>query len=1143
MFKYILPFFVIVFILFLAAGTVKAQTAPSFVTVVNPVRGGEFWDKKDEQPETAVLGELEILKKYNVPATWLIRYDGLKNQNLIFLLKSAPPNHEIGLFLETTPALTEVAKVSYHQSPSWHSAGSVFLSGYSQSDRIKLINTSFSKFKDVFGYFPRSVGAWWIDSYSLDYMQKKYGIVASLEVADQYSTDNYQIWGQYFGIPYYPERGNNLQPAQKNEEKIPVVVMQWAARDPINGYGKAVEESTYSVQANDYLDYHSLNIAYFSKLVDIYTKQPLNQFNQLTVGLENSYSWKKYGSEYQNQVEILVKKKEKGQFDFTTMSRFNDWYKNHFPDLSPRQIIAAADPLGTDASAVWFMSPYYRAGWFYNQEGVAIRDVHQYIEGKKELCFDSPCDEINFATSATRALDDVSFSQRYLLDQGKINSFNINLSDDKLSLNYTNEANLKRNLEFLPRDISVDGKIHSIDGFILDAQTKSLSDVRSKITHNPGRVNSFRDSNFDLLLAIIKFITFLILAVFIPGFVFVTKTERALDKVFLSTVLGLVNLTLVSYLSGFVHFYLLSIVYLVVFNLIFFCKKMYQKITLKVQFRSNILFIILIFSGVIFQTLPTFKSGWVYDFGMGFWGPNGHDGVWHLSLINQLIKGLPIENPIYSGTILKNYHYLYDLLIAITNIITKVNLTNLIFRFYPILFSTLLGIGSYCLAIKLFRSRLATFLAIYLVYFAGSFGWIVEYIREKHFGGESTFWANQSISLNLNPPYAISLILIIAIFLILLGKKNNWLNGLGLILIIGSLIGFKSYGAVLSFGALGTVTIQQVLKGNFFYFRIFITSLLLSLGIFLPNFNYIDQVFIFSPFWLIHSMIDFPDRVGWLKLSQARVAYLNKGSWFKFLIVEAAGLVIFIGGNLGIRIAGLFNLVKSFKKIANPFYLYLTTFSLLSVITPLLFTQKGNGWNIIQFFYYFLFISSIFAGATLALIYKKFPKILGIIIVIGFLIIAPVNSVVTARSYIENPSPHTFIGFSELEALNFLAKEPPGVVLTYPYDKLVKNRITDPRPLFAYDTTAYVSALSQHPTFAEDEIQNDLLGNNYQKRAILEKSFFGGVPLDVKINFLANNNINYIYLLKYFNISLDGNNLHLIKILENSEVTIYKINK
>jgi hypothetical protein len=54
------------------------------------------------------------------------------------------------------------------------------------------------------------------------------------------------------------------------------------------------------------------------------------------------------------------------------------------------------------------------------------------------------------------------------------------------------------------------------------------------------------------------------------------------------------------------------------------------------------------------------KSGVYYGYGIGFWGPNGHDGVWHISLINSLSKG-SLEMPIFAGEQIKNYHIGFEL--------------------------------------------------------------------------------------------------------------------------------------------------------------------------------------------------------------------------------------------------------------------------------------------------------------------------------------------------------------------------------------------------------------------------------------------------------------------------------------------------
>ncbi|MDP3758108.1 MAG: hypothetical protein Q8Q86_00155, partial [Candidatus Daviesbacteria bacterium] len=383
--------------------------------------------------------------------------------------------------LEVTPAWANQARIGYRKSDSWHAAGSAFLTGYEREERLKLIDTAFAKFKDNFGSYPVSVGAWWIDSFSLDYMEEKYGIISALIVADQYSTDNYQIWGQYFGTPYYPSKNNALHPAQTLGNKLDVVIMQWALRDPVNSYGNGVMESTFSVQANDYMDYHNLDTKYFLALIDTYTKQKFNKFSHIVVGLENSYEWNKYSGEYRKQIEVLALKNS-GEIAVVSMKDFASWYKQTFPKLSPEQLIITDDPLGGFKKTVWYMNPYYRVGWFYNRDGSVFRDVRQYIDGEEELCFKERCDSVNFATSATRVLDEVSFGHKWVIDEGRISNFKVEKKNEEFLISYSNEAGNLRQIGLLPRDISIDGKIYSIDGAIMNVTKEVLTEKGAVIT-------------------------------------------------------------------------------------------------------------------------------------------------------------------------------------------------------------------------------------------------------------------------------------------------------------------------------------------------------------------------------------------------------------------------------------------------------------------------------------------------------------------------------------------------------------------------------------------------------------------------------------------------------------------------------------
>lgn len=1130
MVKFLICFFIA---LALLSPTPALAGSNSFVSIVNPIRGNDFWQEKNQDPTISVEEEMKILKNLNLPATWLIRFDALNSQQIIDLLKAS--SGEIGLFLEVTPTWTREADVIYHDKQNWHDAESAFLTGYERPERERLITSSFEKFKLVFGFYPKSVGAWWIDSYSLGYMQEKYGITASLIVSDQYTTDNYQIWGQYFGTPYYPSKSNALHPASSTMDKLPVVITQWAPRDPVNGYGDGVAQSTFSVQANDYLDYHKLDTRYFASLVDIYTKQPFNRFDHLVVGLENSYSWVKYGKEYENQIKILADKEKSGQFKIVTLGGFSTWYQNNFPKLSPQQIIVTQDPLQTFKKAVWFMNPYYRVGWFINQDGSVFRDIRQYISGDEEPCFLKSCSELNFAFFATRVLDDVTYGHKWVIDQGKIADFTLNKEADNFYFSYKNEAGKLRKIGFLSRDISIDGKVLSIDSAILNATKDQTETPKQQLTLKEG---SFKWSLSSVSQKTVEFILFLIFGCIIPGLV-ITKNSSLkkpfLLRIFLSTVIGFVTLTLIFYLVSLLNLRPLIFLYLLIHVVFFIRLRLYL---FKIDFQKdkfNLLPAAVILAGVIFQVIPTFKNGLTYPYGLGLWGPNTHDGIWHLALINQLVKSVPPENPIFAGTVLKNYHFFYDLLIAATTYLSTIPPIDLVFRFYPIVLSMLLGIGTYYLTNNLFKEKLAAVFALYFVYFSGSFGWIVSYIKERNFAGESAFWANQSISFNLNPPFAVSLLIVIALLHILFTLKKARNSIFLAIILTGSLIGFKAYGAVL---ILGSLLIFGIFRKQILFFLVFVSSSVISALIFFANFHATSGLFIFSPFWLIHSMIDSPDRVGWVRLSLARQAGFETRNWFKFISAEVLSLILFIAGNLGMRILSLFSLIKIKAIFKADNYLFLLVFSALSILIPILFIQSGNPWNTIQFSYYGLYVGALVTGVVLSSIFFKLPKFLSVPITLVVLILTPINSVVTA-TYYTGYLPHARVDQKELEALEFLSNQKDGVVLTFPYDKKIKQKIAEPWPLFAYDSTAYVSALSKKTVYLEDEPQNQILLTDYKKRLIASRDFFSSQASGN--TFLKVNNIKYIYLPKIFNAGLDSNLLGIENIFKNNQVIIFKV--
>src|SRR3989337_862297 len=90
---------------------------------------------------------------------------------------------------------------------------------------------------------------------------------------------------------------------------------------------------------------------------------------------------------------------------------------------------------------------------------------------------------------------------------------------------------------------------------------------------------------------------------------------------------------------------------------------------LKYFFSVDTRALILILLGTIIWSLTMVKSGLVYPFGMGFWGPNGHDGIWHIALAESLAKG-SWQMPVFAGEAIKNYHIGFDLILAMLHKLT-----------------------------------------------------------------------------------------------------------------------------------------------------------------------------------------------------------------------------------------------------------------------------------------------------------------------------------------------------------------------------------------------------------------------------------------------------------------------------------------
>jgi len=138
--------------------------------------------------------------------------------------------------------------------------------------------------------------------------------------------------------------------------------------------------------------------------------------------------------------------------------------------------------------------------------------------------------------------------------------------------------------------------------------------------------------------------------------------------------------------------------------------------------------------------------------------------------------------------------------------------------------------------------------------------------------------------------------------------------------------------------------------------------------------------------------------------------------------------------------------------------------------------------------------------------------------------------------------PPSKISKDELQALDFLAKLPDGVVLTIPFDKKLANKAINnpPRSLYLYESTAYVSAYSDKTVFLEDEVNLNITGYDWKIRKEKLLDWYKESEQEKARNFLKDNNIKYIYWVIPQRALLGESQLGLTKIFENKEVIIYE---
>lgn len=668
----------------------------------------------------------------------------------------------------------------------------------------------------------------------------------------------------------------------------------------------------------------------------------------------------------------------------------------------------------------------------------------------------------------------------------------------------------------------------------------------------------FQTLIFFVLFLAISLATFYIPTVFF--FLSLIKKEKQqsdAEIITLSLSIGMVIFVLMTIILALLNIRNLFLPLIIGANIFAIFKyKLQILVSWKVFLKDKVL-LSLIILGVLMQGFINFPSGYLYKDGIHFWSSQGHDGLWHVALMEEIKINFPPQNPIFAGEKLYNYHYLVDILMGeYYRIYPFFASLDLYFRFFPVIFSILIGLSVFAFVARWQGSRQAGLLAVFFTYFVGSFGYIVTFLRNgKIFAGETVFWASQQNTILGNPPHAISHGLLTTFFLAfaiyLKERKLIWL--IVSFLLVSTLAGFKVSGGFVMLAGVAAAAIVDFLNHR----RISLLILAALLG--LSNFVTFKSMtskdaatfLMFLPWWFIRTMV--VDKLGWINMELARQHYISKGTWHAWLRViqlESYAFAIFVLGNLGMRMLGFYAIAKTIisgKIFKDPLEAMLIATGLSGLLMVIFFVQKGLIYNNIQFIQYFLLIVGFYGAIVVYRLMSLFKKRW-----IGFclMILVFVFSVPTVignlnEFYGPGTSSLAKIGSQDLEALQYLKKhtDKNAIILTMPFNKSLKDKFpSQPRPIYAWYSTAYIPAMTGRRVYLTGEEQALITGYPIDDRLSKAQRYFEQKDPSFEKKFIKDANISYIYIAKSeMDKPLDAQQNNLENFFENSQVVILKV--
>lgn len=337
--------------------------------------------------------EITLVKQYGFPGTYALKYDALMDPRYQALFRDHLDEcDELSVWWEITEPLCRRAGVPFRGkvSPVYDDrVDSAYCVGYEPEERKRLLDAYMADFHQVFGRYPKTIGAWVLDSVTLGYGAERYGLLGGAICRDQLGTDGFTLWGGYPNGIYYPSRKNEFIPAQTRQEQLPTPVFRLLGPDPIYNFEQDLRQGLQGVYTLEPSWLTGRDPKWIRWFFDCLCREEGLGVGYAQVGQENNFLWENIRPGLGPQLEVLRSLSDQGLIRVETMADTAAWFRGTYALTPPMTFTASRDwDESRKLSAQWYAGPRYRVGFLAEGGHLRIRDLFLYRQDYPSRYYD-----------------------------------------------------------------------------------------------------------------------------------------------------------------------------------------------------------------------------------------------------------------------------------------------------------------------------------------------------------------------------------------------------------------------------------------------------------------------------------------------------------------------------------------------------------------------------------------------------------------------------------------------------------------------------------------------------------------------------------------------------------------------------------